>query len=181
MLALDGLRRKQRGSADLNQAERAVQLAENLNQEFGKIPRYQTALANALNLHASLIRENDPTRADEMHDRAADILRGLCGRFSEVPAYRSILASVLSEQSMTLEALERPDESLCVLEEAITKQSEFLDASPNSAFGRQAMAGHLRMLAQKMVGAGNEKEAQRLKDSASKYWKRRPSVEDTSK
>ncbi|MCG8651391.1 MAG: hypothetical protein MI861_16240, partial [Pirellulales bacterium] len=161
----------------LRQIDRAVQLAGYLNRQFRSIPRYQTALGKALTVQASLLRRSDPQRASEIHHRACDLLRQLSQRFPDVVGYQAITAHALREQGVTLAKLGRVDESICVLEEAVSEQSVYLESRPKSLFGRQAMCEHLQALATTLENSGDSQRAAEMRAHADSFWKRRPTIE----
>jgi eukaryotic-like serine/threonine-protein kinase len=160
----------------IQDAERAVELARKLSQEFRAIPRYETALAKGLSIHATLYRETDLTTALKEHQQAGDIMRGLCTRFPDVEAYHMILADALHEEASTLGDLDRGEEAICVLEEAISHQSAFLSSQPNSSVGRKAMAEHLNAMAD-LMSSLDEDRAHEFRSVAQQFWRRRPTAE----
>lgn len=160
-----------------HQVQRAVQLADYLTRKFRSIPRYQTALANSLSVQASILRDTEPILAIRSHERATRLFRQLADQFPTVVAYRAYLAHSLHEHALTLQDEDRLEESVCVMEEAIAEQDAYLESRPHSLFGRKAMSGHLRQLADLLESMGDPDRAQALRFRANSYWKRRPSQE----
>lgn len=161
------------------QIERAVQLADYLNREFRSIPRYQAALAKSLSAQAILLRHSQPDQAIRIHERCTELLRQLCDQFPEVSAYRSFIALSMREHGVTLRNLDRLEESICVMEEAVAEQNAYLEARPSSLFGRKAMAQHLRELAVTMAQSGATDRSRELRGQSESYWKRRPPVDES--
>ncbi|MFK8112898.1 MAG: protein kinase [Rubripirellula sp.] len=158
-------------------ADHAVQLAEDLTEQFRAIPRDDSAVARALAIQGSLMRAADSETAFLAHEDAANILRGLCVRFPSVNAYRMLLAETLREQSQTLQSLGNEEEAICTLEEAVSQQSAFLEHQPDSMAGRKAMAALLNTLAVRMTEAGETHRAEELREASKLAWKRRPVAE----
>jgi serine/threonine protein kinase len=160
-----------------DQIARAVRLAQQLNDDFPTIPRYQIALGQALSLQATLVRVRDLDAADAIHRRSTELLKRLSQRFPEVAAYRLFVAAALREHGLTLRELNRLSESIDVLEEASQHQSAFLEAQPDSAYGRKEMASLLGLLAETLRQVGQVDRAMLVSDHARSYWKQRPVAE----
>ncbi len=156
------------------QVRRAVQLAGSLTRDFRSIPRYQMALAQALNQQANLQRRSSPQRARGDHERATEMLRELCERFPAVPSYRAFTAKALKDQAVTLRAMEQLEEAICVFEESIALQADYLEELPGAMFARKQMAGYLSDLATTLDEVGDHDRASEVRRHARSYWNRRP-------
>lgn len=161
----------------LQKFDRAVQLADELCREFPSIPRYQTALARSLTFQASMSRKSDIDVAYQAHLRAVGILRQLCTRFGDVMAYRSMLAWALCEQGITLSKMEHFDDAITALERSITEQDRYLEARPESDFGRRSMSRNLRALADVLDRADQPELAEASRAHADSFWRQRPLAE----
>lgn len=177
MLTLTAKRSEESSKQRLQNVDRAVQLASGLSREFRSVPRYQTALARALTIQGSLQRDTNVVVAGDCHEQAGDLMRGLQTRFPEVNAYRLMLAETLHEQALTYQSLDRTEESICVLEEAISQQSLFLNDRSQSVGGRRSMSTYLQTLANILKSEGDSERAEELRNQAASCWRPRPILE----
>jgi tetratricopeptide (TPR) repeat protein len=159
------------------QIDRAVQLADELCSEFPSIPRYQMAFARSLTIQASLARESDVDHAHQINVRAVSLLRQLCARFRDVVAYRALLAWALREQGITLSRMEHFDDAISALKQAIIEQTRFLDARPDSRFGRKSMSRHLHVLADTLDQTDQTERATAARTHADSFWRQRPAAD----
>ncbi len=163
--------------ARLDQADRAVKLAYQLNRDFPTIPRYQVALARALSRQATLLREDEPDLADALHGRSVDMLNQLATRFPNVVAYRVFLANALRQHGLTLQSMERLEDAARVFQLAVDQNNAFLQSHPESPLGRRELANDLQLLAETLEKSGDTERAGELSEEATRFWRKRPAFE----
>ncbi len=83
----------------------------------------------------------------------------------------------LREHGLTLREMNRLDESIEILDEAVGQQAAFLSARPESVFGRKEMASELRLLSETLRESGQTERADVLSRQARTFWKQRPTEE----